>query len=119
MAQTFTITCINKTDRTSRHERISHVGGQYLGGGRWRKTQEQAIQEIDSGASRFFVRVPPKTIEVIIVRNAPRPYLRTKPDDDPQDNLLNLAECPEREGEMAKKPVPLKPPPGYTPPDEK
>jgi hypothetical protein len=39
------ITCINKTDRSSPHERISRVGG----GSDWRKSTDEVIRLIEAG----------------------------------------------------------------------
>ena len=55
MAKHHQIRCVNKTDRTNPHERITHVGGVNDDGGRWRITQEAAIQGIESAKWTFFV----------------------------------------------------------------
>ncbi len=54
MASRLRIRCINKTDRYSPYERISHVGGG-TGGSRWRQTQEQTIREIENGEYEYYV----------------------------------------------------------------
>ena len=57
MAQTVQITCINKSDRDNPYERITHVGGGQTLLTSWRKTQPEAIAEIENGESQFFVSV--------------------------------------------------------------
>jgi hypothetical protein len=45
------VTCINKPDRQSTHEHITHIGNVAAG---WRITRDAAIRRIDSGADRFY-----------------------------------------------------------------
>ena len=41
----FEVTCVNKPDRMSAHEHITHIGNT---AGNWRMTREEAIRRIDS-----------------------------------------------------------------------
>jgi uncharacterized protein DUF3892 len=99
----YQITCINKPDRDSPHERITHIGN-----GQWRLTLDTAVGMIQSGRHAFFTLTPGTLLsggpivraEVRVVSGlassllAGHPYLRTYRDGIASDNLLSLPECP-------------------------
>lgn len=83
------VKCINKTDRPSRHERISHIGGD------WGKvTETEAIRHIKIDSNAYHVRVGNYDTRVIIATHLGREYLKTEADTTTVDNLLSLKECP-------------------------
>lgn len=90
----YEVTCINKPDRSSSHEHITHIGNT---AGQWRLTRESAIQRIDSKQEAFYTvdRTTGRKVYVGVVRNDGNkaPYLRTHADGKWNDNLLALAEC--------------------------
>lgn len=93
MTQTAQIQCINKTDRYSAHDRISHVGGSNPN--RWKLTQYQAISAIESGTWAFYVTAGGRTAQVIVARSVSgNKYLKTQSDGEQPNNLLSLPECP-------------------------
>ena len=95
MAQTIQITCINKSERDNPYERITHVGGGQTLVTSWRKTQPQAIAEIENGDSQFFVSVGGESVWVIVaVSQHGNKYLKTQNDGEQPNNLLSLPECP-------------------------
>ena len=88
------VKCINKTDRTSRHERISHIGGDWgYNGARIRITEAQAIADIKARTYDYHVRVGNYDVKVIIDTHLGREYLKTESDSTIIDNLLSLPEC--------------------------
>lgn len=94
MAQNVQISCINKTDRQARWERISHVGGRNDDGTRWRMTQADAIRAIEDGKYAFYTHVDRESSWVIVATREGRKYLKTEADTTTKDNLLSLPECP-------------------------
>jgi len=82
------VTCINKPDRYSTHERITHIGGSW-----GRITEDEAIRQIKSGQNSYHVRVGNNDARVIIATRNGREYLKTEADTVLVDNLLSLHEC--------------------------
>lgn len=94
MASRVEITCINKTDRTNPHERISHVGGLNPDGKPWKLTLNSAITGIEEDKWSFWTQGGGKVANVIIATHNGNKYLKTEADGIQPDNLLKLATCP-------------------------
>ncbi|MBO9431614.1 DUF3892 domain-containing protein [Sulfitobacter sp. R18_1] len=95
MTYTAQIRCINKTDRDSSWERITHVGGVNSDGTRWRQTQEQTIREIEDRSWEFYVEVRGDRVDVVVATSRyGNKYIKTVADGDQPNNLLSLPECP-------------------------
>ena len=97
MAGHFQIKCINKPNRSSPVEHITHVGG--FGSSQWKLTVEEVIRRIESigpDHEDFFVHVGLYETNVFVVNpgNGRRKYIKTEPDSTKVDNLLSLPECP-------------------------
>ena len=90
------ITCVNKSDRMNPHDRITRVGGGaggLLDG--WRKSQQGAIRDIETGTHRFYVSVRGTSVWVIVaISRYGNKYLKTEADGEQPNNLLSLPECP-------------------------
>lgn len=89
------IQCVNKSNRMDAHERIQNVGGINNDGTRWRLTEDQAIEGIESGKWRFWVSVNGQSVWVEIANRLGHKYLKTQPDGEQPNNLLSLPECPQ------------------------
>jgi Protein of unknown function (DUF3892) len=88
------VTCITKPNPQSQHEHITHLGNPTFG---WKWTREKVINSIDAKTNTFFVLDPitNKRSEVRVVRSAGQvPYLRAYADENWNNNLLSLAQCP-------------------------
>ena len=88
------VLCINKSSRMDPHERITHIGGINDQGQRWRITQQEAVQGIESGKWQFYVRIGLRDVRVIVaVSRYGNKYIKTETDDFQPNNLLSLPEC--------------------------
>jgi hypothetical protein len=89
----FEITCVNKPDRFSQHEHITHIGNY---AGNWRLTREVAIQRIEEKKERYFTvdKGTGKKAYIGVVREPNKaPYLKTYADGQWNNNLLAQQEC--------------------------
>lgn len=89
----YQVTCINKPNRSSQHEHITHIGNTI---GKWRLTREEAIKRIDAKTDAFYTvdNTTGKRAYIWAVRESGKAaYLRTYADGKWNDNLLAQTEC--------------------------
>ena len=93
----FQVTCINKPNRMSSHEHITHIGNITNGpANKWRLTREETIRRIEAKEETFYTvdRSTGNKMYIGAVRETGRnPFLRTHADGKWNDNLLAQAEC--------------------------
>lgn len=82
------ITCINKQNRSSQHEGITHLGNST---GKW--TRQQVISWIENKEHTFYTLVNGNRGDIGVVNGQNGKYLRTYADGKWNDNLLSLSEC--------------------------
>ncbi len=82
------VTCINKADRTSSHEGITH-----LGGSGWRWTRAEVIASIEARTNTFYTQVSGKRADIHVVNGARGKYVQTYADGVWSNDLLALPEC--------------------------
>jgi hypothetical protein len=88
--------CVNKRDRQDPYERILHIGG-VEGGTRWKRSQTDAIADVERDARSYYVARPQHNDTVWVIVRVSRfgnKYLTTEADGESQNNLLSLPECP-------------------------
>ena len=86
--------CINKQPRHNPHERILNIGG-IEGGVRWKRTQTQAIADIEANPQSYYCKDRAgKMVWVVVASQNGNKYIKTENDDSSQNNLLSLPECP-------------------------
>ena len=91
------VKCINKSDRSSSWERITHLGGVNPDGKRWKLTLLETIAAIEKNTyGEFYVERPTgDRVKVIVaISSHGNKYVKTVSDGDQPNNLLSLPECP-------------------------
>lgn len=90
------VKCINKQHRQNPHERIINIGG-VENGVRWKRTQTDAIADVERDPSSYYVTRPAHNDSVWVIVGKSQwgnKYLTTQADGESQNNLLALPECP-------------------------
>lgn len=82
------VLCINKRDRNSHHEGITHLGGDG-----WKWTRDQVVQSIEGRTNTFYTKVDGNRSDIGVVNGPNGKYVRTYADGKWNDNLLALMEC--------------------------
>ena len=83
------VKCINKPDRESPHEHITHLGGDG-----WRWPRADVIASIEAQTNTFFTLVGGKRAEVAVHEGPNGKFVQTHADGYWNNNLLALPECP-------------------------
>jgi Protein of unknown function (DUF3892) len=91
----YRIDCVNKPNRSSPHEHITHVGGPNPDGvGRWKDTVPKVVQILKTQQHRFYTKEGNASAWVgVRISAAGNKFLQTYADGVWRDNLLALSEC--------------------------
>lgn len=90
------VKCIKQSSSNQRHERITHIGGDWgANSKRIIITEKQAIKDIRSNAYSYYVKDAKGDVArvEIIPHPSGKDYLKTVPDYTKADNLLLLPTC--------------------------
>lgn len=87
------VTCINKVDRDSAYERITHIWWENGNWWRFKITQQKAIEQIKSWNYSFYTEINWDRAEVIVSSRNGKEYIKTENDWDEPNNLLSLYQC--------------------------
>ena len=95
IGETRQIRCVCRDYRYNPIDRITHIGGVHLDGKRWKLTQQEAIQGIESGRYRLYVNFAGERNWLVVAFSMfGNLYLKTENDKDEPHSLLILPECP-------------------------
>jgi hypothetical protein len=92
------ISCTEKARSRDIPELITTVGGMKKEGTlwvRWRKSQADAIAEIESGDQIYYVNLEGSTPNLIIAVHKGAKYLKAPLDREAPTTLLSLPDCPQ------------------------
>lgn len=87
------VSCINKQNRNSSYEGITHLGNPNSSNGGWKWTRQQVIESIEAGTNTFYTLVNGNRGNIGVVNGPTGKYVRTYADGKWNDNLLSLPEC--------------------------
>ena len=90
------VTCITKPHPMSSHEHITHIGNP-TANPPWRWPRDQVVRSIEARENTFYVLDPITHQRADVgVRRIPghEPFLQTHADNDWNNNLLSLNQCP-------------------------
>src|SRR5260370_16300957 len=91
MAPPYRVQGNKKPGPPSHYERIQNIGGSW-----GKKSEDQAIREIEGRTSEFYVDEGGKSTEVRVAQHKPsgKKFLTTHPADTTTNNLLSLSDSP-------------------------
>jgi hypothetical protein len=87
------VSCSQKTRLGPPFFQLTAIGGKRLDGSCWKRSTEEAIKEIESGAETYYVNINGLTANLIVATRRGRKYLRTHFDRDVPATLLGLPDC--------------------------
>ena len=89
------IMCVGKLPRQNPYEQLRSVGGVTPTGTSWMLSQPQAIADIETGKSSFFVNASRQRLRVVVAFTpSGNKYLKTERDSGVVNTLLSLPEHP-------------------------
>jgi len=89
----FEVNCINKLNRDSQHEGITHIGNSNT---QWRLTRAEAVRRIEANTEAYYTvdkSTGHRAYIGVVREQGKEPYLRTYADKKWNNNLLAQPEC--------------------------
>jgi hypothetical protein len=92
-ASIWQISQVGLNDNIDLHDRVGFVGGIARDGSAWKIPTAIAIQGIESGKWKFYVRHNTQPTWVVVATHGEHKYLKTENDGLEPDSLLKLPRC--------------------------
>jgi hypothetical protein len=87
------VTCIKRrSGAAGPFDMVEEIGGSD-GGNAWSLPEADAIQDIETGATVFFIRLGLHTATLVVANEGGRKYLKTAADGTTPEKLLRMPAC--------------------------
>jgi hypothetical protein len=84
----YQVTCVDKRQRDSPHESITHLGSRG-----WRWTQNAVVDSIAERTNTFYVMIAGRRADIDVVKGPNGDHVQSNLDGEWNDELLTLPQC--------------------------